>query len=138
MAGCEPALLPNKNGPVGNLTFRPGQPPPDLTRSDLVDRTDHTLKQHPPGLPEPSYVSLTLTTIADELERTGNRRDILTNIALRRAYTVSIAAIVGRRNLPTPVANEVSQKVAELLPDPDLTATHGATADRLRQLAEAV
>lgn len=100
--------------------------------------TDHAPQQHPPGLPEPSYASAVLTTMAAELERTGNRRDILTNIALRRAYTVSVAAIVGRRNLPDPVANEVSQKVADLLPDPDLTATHGATADRLRELAEAV
>ncbi|NUS13461.1 MAG: hypothetical protein HOY69_19005 [Streptomyces sp.] len=93
-------------------------------------------EQHTPPLPEPSYASAVLTTMAAELERTGNRRDILTNIALRRAYTVSIAAKL--HQLPTAVADEVSQKVADLLPDPDLTATHGATADRLRELAEAV
>jgi hypothetical protein len=38
----------NKNGPVGNLTFRPGQPPPDLTRSDHVDRTDQQPQQPTP------------------------------------------------------------------------------------------
>lgn len=26
MAGCEPALLPNENGPAGDLTLLPGQP----------------------------------------------------------------------------------------------------------------
>lgn len=103
-----------------------------------MDRTDHTLVQHPPGLPEPSYVSLVLTTIAAELERTRNRRDLLTDIHLRRAYTVSVAAVTGRRNLPDPVANEVSQKVAGLLPDPAAVLTHGDCATRLRQLAEAV
>lgn len=95
-------------------------------------------EQHTPPLPEPSYVSLTLSTIAAELERVANRRDLVTVIGLRRAYTVSVAAVTGTRNLPDPVANEVSEKVADLLPDPALTITHGECCTRLRQLAEAV
>lgn len=62
MAGCEPALLPNENGPAGNLTFRPGQPPPDLTRSDHVDRTEQPDQQ-----PSPAPVDTDATASAAEL-----------------------------------------------------------------------
>lgn len=101
-----------------------------------MDRTDHQVAQHPPGLPEPSYASQVLTTMASELNRTGNRRDLVTDIRLRRAYTVAVAAKL--HQLPTAVADEVAVKVADLLPDPTLTITHGETVTRLRQLAEAV
>jgi hypothetical protein len=46
----QPALLANENGQAGNLTFPPGQPPPDLTRSDPVDRID---QQPQPPTPAP-------------------------------------------------------------------------------------
>ena len=101
-----------------------------------MDRTDHSPTQHPPGLPEPSYARQVITTIAAELERTGNRRDLVTGIDMRRAFTVSVAARL--HQLPTPVADEVSAKVADLLPDPALTITRSECTHRLRQLAEAV
>lgn len=100
--------------------------------------TDQLNTKHPPGLPEPSYVSLTLTTMAAELERVANRRTLLTDLRLRSAYVASVAAVTGTRNLPDAVANEVGEKVADLLPDPALTITHGETVARLRQLAGAV
>jgi hypothetical protein len=92
--------------------------------------------QPTPPLPEPTYASVVLTTVAAELERTGNRRDLVSDIALRRAFTVSVAARL--HTLPTAVADEVSKKVADLLPDPALIITRGACTLRLRQLAEAV
>lgn len=98
--------------------------------------TDHFPAQHPPGLPEPSYARQVITTIAAELERTGNRRDLVTDVSLRRAFTVSVAAKL--HSLPTPVADEVSTQVADLLPDPTLTITRSACVHRLRELAEAL
>lgn len=43
-----PPNVINKNGPAGNLTFRPGQPPPDLTRSDRVKPTQPQHPKHDP------------------------------------------------------------------------------------------
>ncbi|GED89335.1 hypothetical protein [Streptomyces sp. 6-11-2] len=74
--------------------------------------------------------------MADEVERAGNRRDLITHIALRRAYTVAVAAKL--HQLPTPVADEVSAKVAGLLPDPAATLLRSECTSRLRELTEAV
>ncbi|MFJ5151396.1 hypothetical protein ACIQCF_07370 [Streptomyces sp. NPDC088353] len=74
--------------------------------------------------------------MADEVERAGNQRDLITDIALRRAYTVAVAAKL--HQLPTLVADEVSAKVADLLPDPAATLLRGDCTSRLRELAEAM
>jgi CRP-like cAMP-binding protein len=84
-------------------------------------------------LPEPSYAQQVIETIAAELERTANRRRLLTEVGLRRAFTVSVAARL--HHLPTAVANEGADHVAELLPDTGPLITHGEYALHLREIA---
>jgi hypothetical protein len=104
----------------------------------MPHRTDHVLDQHPPGLPEPSYARLTIESIARVLEMPGNRGRLISEPTLRRAYEISVATTVTVHNLPDPVANTVSERVAQLLPDAPANTTHGTYAQQLRQLAEAV
>jgi hypothetical protein len=103
-----------------------------------VDRTDHTPAQHPPGLPEPSYARRLLDAIADVMEFPSNRDRILDEPDRRRIFNLTVATIVTVQDLPDPVANETSEKVARLLPPIDDGTTHSAYAQQLRQLAEAV
>lgn len=63
-------------------------------------------------LTEPSYAARTITRIAEHLEQRGGRQ--LTDGKLRRAFTVAAAAEL--HTLPDPVANQVTEKVARLLP----------------------
>jgi hypothetical protein len=93
-------------------------------------------EQHTPPLPEPSYARQVIEVMAAELERTGNRRRLLTEVGLRRAFTVAVAAKL--HTLPTVVANEVADRVAALLPGSGPLDTHGAYAQQLRKIAEAV
>lgn len=92
--------------------------------------------QHSPQLPEPSYASVVLTTMAAWMERVANRRRLLTEVGLRRAFTVAVAARL--HQLPTAVADEVAARVARMLPDCGPVTTHGQYAAVLRQLAEDV
>lgn len=101
-----------------------------------MQATDHAWAQHPPGLAEPSYASLVLTTMASELERVTNRGTLVTEVRTRRAYVVSVAAVTGRRNLPDAVANEVGEKVARQLPPLPDTMTCHQYAQWLREIAE--
>lgn len=89
-----------------------------------------------PVLPEPSYASTVIATMADELERTGNRRRLLTEVGLNRAFTVAVAARL--HALPTIVADEVSERVARLLPPLAPDTTCGQYAPLLRTLAGVV
>lgn len=89
--------------------------------------------QHSPALPEPSYARQVIEAIATELERPANRRRLLTEVGLRRAFNTAVA--VRLHQLPTPVANEVSDRVAAMLPDSTPAATHGQYAEVLRELA---
>ncbi|MGW4042983.1 hypothetical protein [Streptomyces sp. NPDC004721] len=100
----------------------------------MPNRTDQPLPQHTPALPEPSYARQVLDVIVDELERTGNRRRLLTEVGLRRAFTVAVAAKL--HALPTAVANEVSEQVAKLLPNTGPVITHGGYATLLREIAQ--
>lgn len=89
-------------------------------------------------LPEPSYVSTVLATIAAGLECSAPADTPVTDGVLRRAYNVAVATVTGIPNLPDNVANEVSEKTATLLPDIALDATRASYAQLLRDLAEAV
>ncbi len=100
--------------------------------------TDHVLTQHPPVLTEPSYVCTVLATMAADLECSAPADAPVTDGTLRRAYNVAVATVTGGRNLPDNVANEVSEQVAQLLPDIALDATHASYAQLLRDLAEAM
>ncbi|GAB2731684.1 hypothetical protein [Streptomyces bullii] len=98
-------------------------------------RTDQPPDQ-PTPLPGPSYVRQVLDCMADEMERLSNRRRLLTEVGLRRAFNVAVATQL--HELPTAVADEASDKAAELLPDTGPIITHGEYATLLRQVAEAV
>jgi hypothetical protein len=99
-------------------------------------RTDRPPERPTPAIPEPSYAQQVIGCMAAELERTGNHRDLITDITLRRMFTVAVAAKL--HQLPTPVADEVASKVADRLPDPALTITLGDCITRLRETAEAL
>lgn len=101
----------------------------------MAHRTDQALAQHPPGLPEPSYASRTLTTIA-ELVDLARPDSLIGELGLRRLFTVAVATEL--HDLPTNVADEVSAKVDGLLPPLAPESTCGPYAQQLRQLAEAV
>jgi hypothetical protein len=74
--------------------------------------------------------------MADELERTNLRRQLLDDIHTRRAFTVAVAARL--HTLPTVVGNEVSERVAKLLPPLAPDSTTSTYAPLLRTLARTV
>ncbi|MFB7461266.1 hypothetical protein [Streptomyces sp. NPDC056188] len=90
---------------------------------------DSTQKPPEPPSPELSHAHRVLTVMADELERLSNRRRLLTEVGLRRAYTAAIGTV------PAEVADAVGDQVAALLPGSGPTITHGDYARLLRQIA---
>ncbi|MFD4968930.1 hypothetical protein [Streptomyces sp. NPDC058424] len=71
-----------------------------------------------------------LDVMADELERLSNRRRLLTEVGLHRAFTAAIGTV------PTEVAFEVGDHVTALLPDTGPVITHGGYATLLREIAQ--
>ena len=100
--------------------------------------TDHPERQHPPGLPEPSYARRTLEAVADNLWLSPFHDNLLSDSVRRRAFNVAVATTVTDHRLPDAVANEVSEKVAHALPPIADGITQGQYALQLRRLAEAV
>ncbi|MFB6955484.1 hypothetical protein ACFCYB_00250 [Streptomyces sp. NPDC056309] len=97
-----------------------------------MDRKATPAPPEPPGSPhgEPSHVRSVLDVMAHELERLSNRRRLLTEVGLRRAFTAAIGTV------PTEVADEVGDRVTALLPDTGPVITHGGYATLLREIAQ--
>lgn len=93
-----------------------------------MDRNDR-----PPEQPTP-HARTVIEAIAAYMEAPPNRGRLLTRIGVQRAFNIAVAARL--HDLPTAVADEVSDRVAELLPDTGPTITHGEYAKLLRQVAE--
>ncbi len=97
--------------------------------------TDQRPVRPSPVLPEPSYAARTLTQMAD-LIGFATPDSLISEVGLNRMYTVAVAAQL--HELPTPVADEVAQRVDKLLPPLRPGITCGEYAPLLRTLATAV
>ncbi|MGW5123264.1 hypothetical protein ACWEQ7_04215 [Streptomyces sp. NPDC004069] len=97
-----------------------------------MDRKATPAPPEPPGSPhgETSHTRSVLGVMVDELERTANRRRLLTEVGLRRAFTAAIGTV------PTEVADKVGDRVTALLPDTGPVITHGGYATLLREIAQ--
>ena len=100
-----------------------------------MDRTDQPPEQPTPVLPEPSYARVVIDQIA-ALVDLAPPDSLIGSPGLRHLFTVAVAAEL--HELPTPVADEVAEKVDALLPPLAPDTTCGAYAPLLRTLAKTV
>lgn len=105
----------------------------DYLNNALRPASDPMSEQPTPTPPEPSHVRRVLDAIADELERPSNRRRLLTEVGLRRAFNTAVEAKLN--SVPTEIGDQAADQAAEMLPDSGPVITHGAYARLLREVA---